>query len=62
MWLFLSTRLRTWLLFAIAVPAARAGVHLAAERASAADSTSPISRMLARVDAAFARSGRRRRT
>ncbi|WP_375490179.1 hypothetical protein [uncultured Jatrophihabitans sp.] len=63
MWLFLSSRIRTWLLIAVALPVARSGVR---RLAAAAESRSPGSRsaqLLRRTDSAVGsvadRAGRR---
>lgn len=61
MWALLSTRLRTWLLFAVAVPVVRAGVHHAARRAEERDPHGTSAGALRRADAALTRLSRRRR-
>jgi hypothetical protein len=62
MWVFLSARLRTWLLLAIAVPLARLLVH---RLAVAADRHDRSAKLLRRADAAVTavsgRSARRAR-
>ncbi len=60
MWVLLSTRLRTWLLFAVAVPLVRAVVHHAARRAAEGDPSSTVSRTLARLDTTLTKLSRRR--
>jgi len=61
MWVLLSTRLRTWLLLAIAVPVARSIIHRAAQRAAAKDPGSGTSKMLTRADSTLSRWVARRR-
>ncbi len=61
MWVLLSTRLRTWLLVAIAVPVARALIHRAARRAAASKPDGTTSRALTRADTALTRWSTRRR-
>lgn len=57
MWALLSTRLRTWLLFAIAVPVVRSLVH----RAAARSGTGTLGTLLRKADSTLIRfSGRRR--
>ena len=62
MWALLSTRLRTWLLFAIAVPIARSAVHHAARRAAGNNPDSTTSRTLGRADTALTKLSRRKRS
>lgn len=57
MWALLSTRLRTWLFFAIAVPVVRSLVH----RAAARSGTGTLGNLLRRADSTLTRfSGRGR--
>jgi hypothetical protein len=59
MWVFLSARLRTWLLLAIAVPLARLLVHRLAVAADRHDPSARSAKLLRRADAAVtALSGR----
>jgi hypothetical protein len=66
MWVFLSARLRMWLLLAIALPLARLLVHRLAVAAERHDSSARSARLLRRADSAvtavsgrFARRARR---
>jgi hypothetical protein len=52
MWVFLSARLRTWLLLAIALPLARLLVHGAAVAAERHDSSARTAKLLRRADSA----------
>ncbi len=61
MWALLSTRLRTWLLLAIAVPIARRILHRAALRAATKNPGSSTSTMLTRADGTLTRWVDRRR-
>jgi hypothetical protein len=64
MWALLSTRLRTWLLLAIALPVARMLVHRLAASAQARWPDAPSSTVLCRVDEMLtrlsSRAGRKR--
>jgi hypothetical protein len=65
MWVFLSARLRTWLLLAIALPLARLLIHSLAVAAERHDPSARTAKLLGRVDSAaavaFGRSSRRAR-
>ena len=65
MWVFLSARLRTWLLLAIALPLARLLVHRLAVAAERHDPSARTARLLRRADSAVTavsgRSSRRTR-
>ena len=65
MWVFLSARLRTWLLLAIALPLARLLVHRAAVAAERHDPSARRVKLLRRADSAVTavsgRSARRAR-
>jgi hypothetical protein len=69
MWVFLSRRLRTWLLLAIALPLARLLVHRVAVAAERHDASARGTKLLRRADSAVTamsgrssrRTGRRRR-
>lgn len=61
MWLFLSSRIRTWLLLAVALPLARTIIHRAATSASRRDPNSTAASMLRRADSALSSLARRRR-
>jgi hypothetical protein len=65
MWVFLSRRLRTWLLLAIALPLARMLVHRIAVAAERHDASARGTKLLRRVDSAVTtmsgRSSRRTR-
>ena len=52
MWVFLSARLRTWLLLAIALPLARMLVHRLAVAAERHDPSARRARLLRRADSA----------
>jgi hypothetical protein len=64
MWLFLSRRIRMWLLLAIGIPVVRFVLRKIAARAAAHDSTSRAASALNRADSALAgmrgRRGRQR--
>jgi hypothetical protein len=53
MWVFLSARLRTWLLLAIALPLARLLVHGVAIAAERHDPSARTAKLLHRADAAL---------
>jgi hypothetical protein len=53
MWVFLSARLRTWLLLAIALPLARQLVHRLAVAADRQDPSARGARLLNRADSAM---------
>jgi hypothetical protein len=65
MWVFLSGRLRTWLLLAIALPLARLLVHSLAVAAERHDPSARTAKLLSRADSAVTvapgRSSRRAR-
>jgi hypothetical protein len=65
MWVFLSSRLRTWLLLAIALPLARLFVHRLAAAAQHHDPSARTAKLLRRADSAVTavsgRSSRRAR-
>jgi hypothetical protein len=61
MWALLSSRLRTWLLFAVAVPAIRTAVRIAARRAAAANPGGRGARVLGQADSTLTRFSRRGR-
>jgi hypothetical protein len=52
MWVFLSARLRTWLLLAIALPLARLLVHRLAVAAERHDPSARTAKLLRRADSA----------
>ena len=52
MWVFLSARLRTWLLLAIALPLARLLVHRLAVTAERHDPSARTAKLLRRADSA----------
>jgi hypothetical protein len=52
MWVFLSARLRTWLLLAIALPLARLLVHRLAVTAERHDPSARTAKLLRRTDSA----------
>jgi hypothetical protein len=59
MWVFLSARLRTWLLLAIALPLARLLVHRLAVAAERRDETAHTAKLLHRADSAVTAVSRR---
>jgi hypothetical protein len=61
MWVFLSARLRRWLLFAIAVPVAHGLVHWIAERMARRDPHGKPARSLGAADRTLMRLRRRSR-
>ena len=65
MWVFLSARLRTWLLLAIALPLARLLVHRLAVAADRHDPSARSAKLLRQADSAvsavYGRFGRRAR-
>jgi hypothetical protein len=66
MWIFLTARLRAWLLLAIALPLARLLVHRLAIAAERHDPTARTAKLLRRADSAISavtgRSSRRARS
>jgi hypothetical protein len=54
MWVFLVSRLRTWLLLAIALPLARLFVHRLAVAADRRDPSARTARLLNQADSAVA--------
>jgi hypothetical protein len=66
MWIFLTARLRAWLLLAIALPLARLLVHRLAIAAERHDPTARTAKLLRRADSAMSavtgRSSRRARS
>jgi hypothetical protein len=54
MWVFLSSRLRTWLLLAIALPLARLLAHRLAVATDRRDASSRTARLLNQADSAVA--------
>ena len=61
MWIFLTRRLRIWLLFAVALPLARTVIHRAAATTSRRNPDSPAASWLRRADSALTQRTRRRR-
>jgi hypothetical protein len=59
MWVFLSARLRTWLLLAIALPLARLLVHRLAVAAEQQDASARTAKLLHRADSAVTAVSRR---
>jgi hypothetical protein len=59
MWLLLSSRLRRWLLFAVALPAGRFVIHRVATRAAQRNTNRRTSRLARQTDDALARTRRR---
>lgn len=53
MWMFLSRRIRTWVLLAVALPAARMLVHKAAIREQTRSPDATPARLLGRADSAL---------
>ena len=60
MWVFLSRRLRTWLVLAVVVPLVRAIVRRAAEAAAQRNPRGAASTWLGRVDSTLSSVSRRR--
>jgi hypothetical protein len=58
MWVFLSSRIRRWLLLAVAVPVVRAIVHRLAVAAHDRQADSIASRVLVKADSGLARISR----
>jgi hypothetical protein len=54
MWVFLSARLRTWLLLAIALPLVRLLVHRLADAVVRHDPSTRTAKLLGRADSAVA--------
>jgi hypothetical protein len=50
MWVFISARLRSWVIFAIAVPVATAAVHMVRERLEAKSGRTPLVRALSKIE------------
>jgi hypothetical protein len=62
MWMFVSRRLRTWVLLAVALPLVRTIVHKAAIREQSRSPDATPARLLARTDSALTTvSGRAKR-
>lgn len=61
MWVLLSRRIRTWLLLAVALPAARTVVHKLATAAGDRHPGAPSARLLGRADSVLTRLTRRAR-
>ena len=61
MWVLLSSRLRTWLLLAVAVPVVRAVLRRASASAAQRDPGSRAARGLRSLEAALGRLDRRQR-
>lgn len=60
MWLFLSRRIRTWLLFGLAVPLLGRLLHSLAVRARTANPSGSATRVLSRADTTVQKFTRRR--
>jgi hypothetical protein len=50
MWMFITARLRTWLIFAIAVPIATTVVHMLRERLEARSGRTPLVTVLTKIE------------
>ncbi|HEX8092874.1 hypothetical protein [Jatrophihabitans sp.] len=61
MWVLLSSRLRTWLLLAIAVPVVRAVLRRASASAARRDPSSAMARALRSAESGLSRLDRRKR-
>jgi hypothetical protein len=59
MWVFLTARLRVWLLLAIALPLARLLVHRLAVAADRHDTSARTAKLLRRADSAVTAASRR---
>jgi hypothetical protein len=50
MWMFISARLRSWVIFAIAVPVATTAVHMVRERLEAKSGRTPLVTALSKIE------------
>jgi hypothetical protein len=61
MWVFITARLRSWLIFAIAVPIAMTAVHMLRERLEARSGRTPLVTALTKIESIGMRKVRGRR-
>ena len=50
MWMFISARLRSWLIFAIVVPVATMAIHMLRERLEARSGRTPLVTALTKIE------------
>jgi hypothetical protein len=50
MWMFISARLRSWLIFAVVMPVATTAVHMLRERLEARSGRTPLVPVLSKVE------------
>jgi hypothetical protein len=50
MWMFISARLRSWLIFAVVMPVATTAVHMLRERLEARSGRTPLVTVLSKVE------------
>jgi len=50
MWIFITSRLRSWLIFAILMPAATMAVHMLRERLEAKSGRTPLVTILTKIE------------
>jgi hypothetical protein len=50
MWMFISARLRSWLIFAVAMPVATTAVHMLRERLEARSGRTPLVTVLSKIE------------
>ena len=50
MWMFISARLRSWLIFAVVMPLATTAVHMLRERLEARSGRTPLVTVLSKIE------------
>ena len=50
MWMFISARLRSWLIFAVLMPVATTAIHLVRERLEARSGRTPLVSVLSKIE------------
>ena len=50
MWVFITARLRSWLIFAVAMPVATTAVHMLRERLEARSGRTPLVTVLSKIE------------
>jgi hypothetical protein len=50
MWMFISARLRSWLIFAVVMPVATTAVHMLRERLEARSGRTPLVTVLSKIE------------
>jgi hypothetical protein len=50
MWMFISARLRSWLIFAVVMPLATTAVHILRERLEARSGRTPLVTVLSKIE------------